>query len=87
MKGGIVVTGCAGLIGSHLTDRPPAEGRAVVGIHPFVDYFPQANEQANVAATCAQAGFTLAETCRIDLTAVDVGSGFLSDEEGSESSR
>jgi nucleoside-diphosphate-sugar epimerase len=31
VTGHIVVTGCAGFIGSHLTDRLLADGRAVVG--------------------------------------------------------
>ena len=35
MKGHIGVTGCAGFIGSHLTDRLLADGRAVVGIDTF----------------------------------------------------
>jgi len=34
--GRCVVTGCAGFIGSHLTDRLPADGHAVVGIDSFM---------------------------------------------------
>ena len=40
MKGHYVVTGCAGFIGSHLTDRLLAEGHTVVGIDSFEDYYP-----------------------------------------------
>lgn len=36
MRGHIVVTGCAGFIGSHLADRLLADGHVVVGIDRFV---------------------------------------------------
>jgi len=36
VKGHIVVTGCAGFSESHLADRLPADGQAVVGVDSFV---------------------------------------------------
>ena len=87
MRGHIVVIGCAGFIGSQLTDRLLADGHTVVGIDSFEDYYPRAIKEANVAAACAQAEFTFAEAHLVDLTAVSAGSGSLHGEEGSESSR
>jgi len=48
MRGHIVVTGCAGFIGSHLADRLLADGHAVVGIDSFEDYYPRALKEANL---------------------------------------
>ena len=44
MTGHIVVTGCAGFIGSPLTDRLLADGHTVVGVDSFEDYYPLALE-------------------------------------------
>ena len=82
MRGHIVVTGCAGFIGSQLTDRLLADGHTVVGIDSFEDYYPRAIKEANVAAACAQAESTFAEAHLVDLTAANAGSGSLHDEEG-----
>jgi hypothetical protein len=35
LTGHLVVTGCAGLIGSHVTDELPADGRRMVGLDSF----------------------------------------------------
>ncbi len=43
----IVVTGCAGFIGSHLCDRLLADGHEVVGIDSFEDYYPRRIKRAN----------------------------------------
>ena len=87
VTGHMVVTGCAGFIGSHLTDRLLADGHTVVGIDSFEDYYPRAITEAIVAAARAEAGFTLADADLVDLTAVSAGSGSPHHEEGSESSR
>ena len=60
-SGHIVVTGAAGFIGSHLCDRLLADGREVVGIDSFEDYYPRPYKEANVAGARAQEGFTLLE--------------------------
>ena len=58
MKGHIVVTGCAGFIGSHLTDRLLAGGHTVVGIDSFEDYYPRALKEANLVGARANPAFT-----------------------------
>ncbi len=69
MKGHIVVTGCAGFIGSHLTDRLLADGHTVVGSDSFEDYFPRAIKEANLEGARANPAFTLHEANILDLTA------------------
>ena len=44
----ILVTGCAGFIGSHLTDRLLKEGSDVVGIDNFNDYYNQKVKEQNL---------------------------------------
>jgi UDP-glucose 4-epimerase len=44
-----VVTGCAGFIGSTLTDRLLADGADVVGIDCFADYYPRAVKERNLS--------------------------------------
>jgi len=44
-----VVTGVAGFIGSHLAESLLADGFEVVGIDAFVDYYPRAVKEENLA--------------------------------------
>ena len=44
-----VVTGCAGFIGSHLTERLLNDGHSVVGVDCFTDYYPRVIKESNVA--------------------------------------
>jgi len=69
VTGHIVVTGCAGFIGSHLTDRLLADGHTVVGIDSFEDYYPRAIKEANLEGTRANPAFTLHEANILDLAA------------------
>ncbi|MBN1168131.1 MAG: NAD-dependent epimerase/dehydratase family protein [Methanospirillaceae archaeon] len=43
-----LVTGCAGFIGSHLTDRLLSMGYEVVGIDCFRDYYPRPIKERNI---------------------------------------
>jgi UDP-glucuronate 4-epimerase len=62
-KGGdvrAVVTGCAGFIGSHLSERLLADGWHVSGVDAFTPYYDIAEKEANVAAFADEPRFTLA---------------------------
>jgi nucleoside-diphosphate-sugar epimerase len=74
MKEHFVVTGCAGFIGSHLTDRLLADGHTVVGIDSFEDYYPRAIKEQNLRGARANAAFTLHEANILEL-AVEAAQG------------
>ena len=56
-----LVTGCAGFIGSHLTERLLKEGFEVVGIDCFTPYYPREIKERNIAEALQHKGFTLIE--------------------------
>lgn len=56
-----LVTGCAGFIGSTLSDSLLAEGHEVVGVDSFTDYYPRAAKEAAVSEARANSSFTLLE--------------------------
>ena len=57
----ILVTGAAGFIGSSLTDRLLAEGRRVVGIDNFCDFYDPSRKRRNLVDATKDANFTLIE--------------------------
>jgi len=63
----VIVTGCAGFIGSHLTDRLLAEGRTVVGIDSFEDYYARETKEANLARARSHPTFKLHEASILDI--------------------
>jgi UDP-glucose 4-epimerase len=69
MTQAVLITGCAGFIGSHLTDRLLADGHAVVGIDSFEDFYPRAIKEANLEGARANPAFTLHEANILDLAA------------------
>ncbi len=65
-----LVTGAAGFIGSHLSERLIAEGFRVVGLDCFTDYYSRRDKEANLAALRASPQFQFVEG---DLRALDLG--------------
>jgi nucleoside-diphosphate-sugar epimerase len=56
-----LVTGCAGFIGSHITDRLLTEGYEVIGIDCFTDYYPRSIKEANIQDARKDPHFTFIE--------------------------
>ena len=67
----LVVTGAAEFIGSHLSEALLAAGHDVVGVDGFIDYYPRAVKEANLAAARADGRFTFHE---LDLRTADLES-------------
>jgi UDP-glucuronate 4-epimerase len=62
-----LVTGAAGFIGSHLTERLLADGCEVIGIDSFTDYYDPAVKRANIAAAAVHPRFQLVEDDLVDM--------------------
>jgi UDP-glucuronate 4-epimerase len=58
---GYLVTGCAGFIGSHLTEALVARGCWVVGADAFTDNYPRSIKEGNLAQCCAHGGVRFSE--------------------------
>jgi nucleoside-diphosphate-sugar epimerase len=56
-----LVTGGAGFIGSHLSERLLSEGAAVVAIDCFTDYYPRAIKERNLSGLVGHAGYRFVE--------------------------
>jgi nucleoside-diphosphate-sugar epimerase len=63
----VVVTGAAGFIGSHLSERLLAAGHEVVGIDSFADYYEKARKERNLETSRSNDRFHFAAA---DLVAV-----------------
>ncbi|MGI8968335.1 MAG: NAD-dependent epimerase/dehydratase family protein [Chloroflexota bacterium] len=64
-----LVTGAAGFIGSHLSERLLDEGHEVLGVDAFTDYYDRARKERNVVGLRDRPGFTLIEA---DLESADL---------------
>lgn len=56
-----LVTGAAGFVGSHLSERLLQVGCQVRGVDRFTDYYPRALKEANLAALSGRPGFSMVE--------------------------
>ncbi|MCK4347164.1 MAG: NAD-dependent epimerase/dehydratase family protein, partial [Thermoplasmatales archaeon] len=57
----VLVTGCAGFIGSHLAERLLKEGYKVIGIDCFTDYYSRAIKEGNMVTALGHKNFKLVE--------------------------
>ena len=57
----MVVTGAAGFIGSHLSERLVADGWRVTGVDCFTDHYLRADKEANLAELAEDPAFDLVE--------------------------
>lgn len=57
----VLVTGCAGFIGSHLCERLLHDGYRVVGLDNFDPFYPRAVKEANLANFAQHPDFTFLE--------------------------
>jgi UDP-glucuronate 4-epimerase len=56
-----LVTGCAGFIGSHLTDTLLAGGHEILGVDCFTDYYARDRKELHIAQAREHDAFTLLE--------------------------
>jgi UDP-glucuronate 4-epimerase len=56
-----LVTGCAGFIGSHLTEALLRRGDEVVGVDAFTDYYPRPAKESNLEGVREDANLSLVE--------------------------
>lgn len=62
-----LVTGGAGFIGSHLSERLLADGWEVTAVDAFTDYYARNLKERNLAALRGQPGYSLIEADLLDL--------------------
>jgi UDP-glucuronate 4-epimerase len=71
----VLVTGAAGFIGSHLSERLLAEGREVVGVDNFDDFYDPRIKRQNIAGCLKNKKFRLIEADIRDRDAMDKAVG------------
>jgi UDP-glucose 4-epimerase len=62
-----LITGCAGFIGSHLTEKLLREGHEVIGIDCFTDYYPRTIKESNIQNALGNKKFSFLEADLVNL--------------------
>ncbi len=62
----VLVTGAAGFIGSHLSERLLALGQRVVGVDSFTDYYARSSKERNLETSLAHPDFAFEELDLVD---------------------
>ncbi len=70
MQSTIVVTGCAGFIGSHLSEKLLANGNQVIGIDNFDPFYDRQVKERNLSAFKSHPNFRFVEVDLADLDAL-----------------
>ena len=75
----VLVTGCAGFIGSHLAESLIKKGYKVRGIDCFLDYYPRQTKEANLKNLLKEKNFSFieADILKIDLSKLLVGVEYI----------
>ena len=63
-----LITGCAGFIGSHLTEKLLQEGHEVIGVDCFTDYYSRTIKEDNIKNAMEHENFTFLEEDIVDMT-------------------
>ena len=71
----ILVTGCAGFIGSHVTERLLAEGHEVTGVDNFDTYYSRSWKEKNLMGVLLNPRFKLVEDNLAEMALVKVAKG------------
>ena len=71
----VVVTGAAGFIGSHLTERLLRDGCTVVGVDSLDEFYPPEIKRRNIASSLENPNFDLIEADIRDQAAMEKAIG------------
>lgn len=68
----VIVTGCAGFIGSHLTEKLLGQGHQVLGVDCFIDYYPRKVKENNLKGFLNHENFIFMQKHIEDITSKDM---------------